>query len=476
MIPQQPIEAIRTYGTQTQYITPPTTEDIDKGVEPLDSLPADWWNWLWNQITLEEGHTVQFCNSLFAEISTVLTAAGITPKEVNANDLLNAILTLTRAIATTEVAGSIKSSLVSGRIVVNTDGTAGVNDLGDPTKLATTSKQIVGAVNELNDILTNFIVTTAKIADGAVTTAKLETQTVTTDKIAGNAITEDRLANEAVTSVKIADGAVTATKCAGDVVKSVNGNKPTNGNVTISLPSVDYPISVAKGGTGVTSQAEINKAIIGNLSLGEDIVSDGTEFVSSVVAGDGFNTASNRNIPYKRKFSKVWEYIKAKILAMTDWVTRDAIADGAVTNTKLARNAVATANLLAGAVTQEKIANGSVTSEELADGAVKRANLALGAVALYVYTMALSASGTICYFHLHLGARITNISQLCAAHSGVSVPATGYIESKRIACKVDISAQNVVVWGFTSTYAYSSSTYGISQLAILSIKEVSTPT
>ena len=73
--------------------------------------------------------------------------------------------------------------------------------------------------------------------------------------------------------------------------------------------------TVANGGTGVTTQAEINKAFIGNLDIGTDDVTDGTEFVSSWASNNGFaeTTDGALNTPYKRQFIHVWNYIKGKI-------------------------------------------------------------------------------------------------------------------------------------------------------------------
>ena len=71
--------------------------------------------------------------------------------------------------------------------------------------------------------------------------------------------------------------------------------------------------TVANGGTGVTTQAEINKAFIANLEEGNSDVTDGTEFVSSYASDNGFSDTNAINKPYKRKFSKLWNYIKGKI-------------------------------------------------------------------------------------------------------------------------------------------------------------------
>ena len=72
-------------------------------------------------------------------------------------------------------------------------------------------------------------------------------------------------------------------------------------------------LAVERGGTGQTTQADINKAIVGELPEGNDVVTDGTMFVSSWASDNGFADTNATNVPYKRKFSRVWEYIKGKI-------------------------------------------------------------------------------------------------------------------------------------------------------------------
>lgn len=85
--------------------------------------------------------------------------------------------------------------------------------------------------------------------------------------------------------------------------KTYNGSKAVDAGVQ----------TVANGGTGVTTQADINKAFIGNLETDESDVTDGTEFVSSNASDNGFAEPRALNKPYKRKFVKVWNYIKGKI-------------------------------------------------------------------------------------------------------------------------------------------------------------------
>ena len=74
-------------------------------------------------------------------------------------------------------------------------------------------------------------------------------------------------------------------------------------------------LSVAKGGTGQTTQANVNKAIIGALTEGTSDVTDETMFVSSYASNNGFADTNDGgpNKPYKRTFLHVWNYIKSKI-------------------------------------------------------------------------------------------------------------------------------------------------------------------
>ena len=98
-------------------------------------------------------------------------------------------------------------------------------------------------------------------------------------------------------------------------------------------------LPIANGGTGVTTQADINKAFIGNLDTGESDVTDGTEFVSSWASDDGFAYAEAVNTPYRRKFIKVWNYIKGKISSVLGLTANNygdiQIGSGNITGSKL---------------------------------------------------------------------------------------------------------------------------------------------
>lgn len=92
-------------------------------------------------------------------------------------------------------------------------------------------------------------------------------------------------------------------------------------------------LAVERGGTGQTTQADINKAFVGGLEEGNDVVTDGTMFVSSWASDNGFADTNAVNVPYKRKFSRVWEYIKGKISSVLGITNNKHIIKGETVDT-----------------------------------------------------------------------------------------------------------------------------------------------
>ena len=131
-------------------------------------------------------------------------------------------------------------------------------------------------------------------------------------------------------SVKTIKGSLNETHTGMPNALTVNG-KTYDGS-----SEVDAGVQLVKnGGTGVTTQEEINKAFISNLVVGGSDVTDSTEFVSSYASDNGFSDPEALNTPYKRKFSAVWNYIKDKIssvlgLTKDNYGGKASMADKAV--------------------------------------------------------------------------------------------------------------------------------------------------
>ena len=149
MIPENPIETMNVYASESQYLKGPNSAAQAAGTVPLDTLPADWWNWLWQEITKRINEASAAVESIHNEVLSVLQAASITPSEVSTTDLLNAIKAITRTVGSGDIAGAVKSSTKSGYVAIDSDGYMFPNGMGTPTALNTTAKQIVGAINEV---------------------------------------------------------------------------------------------------------------------------------------------------------------------------------------------------------------------------------------------------------------------------------------------------------------------------------------
>ena len=160
----------------------------------------------------------------------------------------------------------------------------------------------------------------ASTATTAGTTAGLEPGKTYNINISGNAETATTAKTaRTATNANHAETARTATNAnhaeTAETATKMSNALTVNGKTYNGSEAVDAGVqTVANGGTGVTTQAEINRAFISNLDVGESDVTDGTEFVSSWASDNGFSeTTDGANTPYKRKFIKVWNYIKGKI-------------------------------------------------------------------------------------------------------------------------------------------------------------------
>lgn len=166
MLPSNPIEVMDVYASNSQYINGPSPEQQAAGTVPLDTLPADWWNWLWKQITERINQASEGMEAIYDEVMSVLTAASIEPSQLQSNQLLNAIKALASVTGTAAVAGAVKSSTDSGKVSIDENGIMTVNGLGIPSALNTTVKNIVGAINEILLNYTNNKATTDASIEG----------------------------------------------------------------------------------------------------------------------------------------------------------------------------------------------------------------------------------------------------------------------------------------------------------------------
>ena len=166
MLPVNPIEQMDVYASSSQYIQGPSPEQQAQGTIPLDTLPADWWNWLWKSITVRINQASKGMESIYDEVMSVLTAASIEPSQLQSDQLLNAIKALAHVTGTSAIAGAVKSSADSGKVSIDENGIMTVNGLGIPTSLNTAAKNVVSAINEILSSYTSNKTTTEAAITG----------------------------------------------------------------------------------------------------------------------------------------------------------------------------------------------------------------------------------------------------------------------------------------------------------------------
>lgn len=156
MTPTNNLKAFpKLYASESDYVhktfaeyLDAAAENYDKGFEPLQTLPASWYNSLLYLLTEQAQATKVLCDSIFAELQSVLTAGGVEPSASYTNQLLTAIETITKLnTATASILGGIKSSADNWKIAVDpATSIASVNTVD----ASTSAKGIVQLCNSID--------------------------------------------------------------------------------------------------------------------------------------------------------------------------------------------------------------------------------------------------------------------------------------------------------------------------------------
>ena len=149
MLPSNPVCPVCNYATSAVHCDLPSPEQLVNGVKPLDSLPAAWWNGMWNMINCSVNQARSAIGSFITEINNVLAGAGICPNCVCTDQLYRAIEKIQQTIGNATVAGAVKSSATPGMVSIDDNGLMTANCVGNATQLTTSARTLVGAVNEL---------------------------------------------------------------------------------------------------------------------------------------------------------------------------------------------------------------------------------------------------------------------------------------------------------------------------------------
>ena len=62
-----------------RYVEKPDDVNYKRGAEPLQTLPVQWWNWLWNKITAKLNNLNIYVKNIFNELAALLSLVNVTP-------------------------------------------------------------------------------------------------------------------------------------------------------------------------------------------------------------------------------------------------------------------------------------------------------------------------------------------------------------------------------------------------------------
>lgn len=198
MLPKNQASVVKEYAVDSGYKESPTDDQITKGVVPLDTLPAQWWNFLWNQMTTQHNLSVATTTSILHELQNVLTLAGITPDEATETQLAEAIKKLTL-----DVIGNLsdlefdtgEAKTVVGAL--NALYTVITDDIGQKVQSLTEAIAEETTAREAADTALNDAITAEAAAREAEDTGLDERVTAIEGKIPGAASSTNKLTDEA---------------------------------------------------------------------------------------------------------------------------------------------------------------------------------------------------------------------------------------------------------------------------------------
>ena len=261
MTPTNNLKAFpKIYASESDYVhktfedyLKAAEENYDKGFEPLQTLPASWYNSLLYLLTEQAQATKVLCDSIFAELQSVLSAGGVEPSAAHTNQLLTAIETITKLnTATASMLGGIKSSSANWAVQVDpATSIASVNTVN----ASTGTKGIV----QLEDSITSTDTTKAATANAVKKAVEAATPGIATSSTPG--LIKSSSANWAVqvdSSTSIAS------------VNTVNASTGTKGIVQLD-DSINSTDTTKAATANAVRQAFANGVYRGTCSTGWDV-------------------------------------------------------------------------------------------------------------------------------------------------------------------------------------------------------------
>lgn len=164
--------------------------------------------------------------------------------------------------------------------------------------------------------------------------------------------------------------------------------------IMVSIASIALTAGIVKAASGVFDSLTVGKQGVGGVTYFNGTIINNTTtggVDNPVTLGDnvridgrvyrGATAGTSDKLPFiVNDNMEVIGTLTVAGLSGSGIVSTDNIANGAVTNAKLATSVVATANLASDSVTSVKIADATIATADIADSAVTTAKIASGAV------------------------------------------------------------------------------------------------
>ncbi len=210
-----------------------------------------------------------------------------------------------------------------------------------------------------NAKIANASIDSAKIQDGAITNAKIANATIDNAKIADAAISTAKIQTGAITTALISTGAVQTAQIADASITDakivdLTANKITSGSIDTSNVSVHGSggkLNIVNNKLNVVDNNNKERVVIG------DVNSDGSVYGIRVRGADGVT-----------------------VLLDETGVKSEGITDGTITESKIADNAVTTPKIINNAITADKIVASAVTADKIAANAVTATKIAANTI------------------------------------------------------------------------------------------------
>lgn len=134
-----------------QYIAEPSSTDYNRGVEPIQTLPAQWWNWFMNKFTTRFNKVNVYVKNIFNELSQLLSLVSVTPSGTEGEPTIGQLkdmfetkypdyLKTAPALSNTYVPQTtmVNGQALSGNVTISCVACAGANGSGTAFGTAST--------------------------------------------------------------------------------------------------------------------------------------------------------------------------------------------------------------------------------------------------------------------------------------------------------------------------------------------------